>query len=379
MDARLRVGILLDAIFVPAWALNALERIARSTYAEFALIILNRSSLKRVPAWRERQVDPHFWLYRVFEVIDEKLFLREPKALTRVNASTILSNVPVLEVGPVDEEEKQRFSPSDVEQIKSYHLDVLVKMGFGNLHGDVLSAANYGVWAYRWGDVSATQDESAGFWEVAEGQPETRVALQQLGLQDKQNKILFESWFFTYPYSPARSRNYILWSAASFLPRQLERLYRFGGEKYFQERKNAETKHPGQSKSTGVPSNLKALSIMIKLGARNLLEIYRRVFLREQWNLLFDFGPDREKNISTFKKISPPNDRFWADPHVICKAPDYFVFIEEYLFQTKRGHISVLEIDQKGNYKQPVPVLQKDYHLSFPFVFDWMGTYYMIP
>ena len=118
---------------------------------------------------------------------------------------------------------------------------------------------------------------------------------------------------------------------------------------------------------------------MIKLGARNLLEIYRRVFLREQWNLLFSFGPDVEKDISTFKKISPPNDRFWADPHLICKAPDYYVFIEEYLFQTKRGHISVLEIDQKGNYKQPVPVLQKDYHLSFPFVFDWMGTYYLIP
>ena len=156
----------------------------------------------------------------------------------------MLSNVPVLDVKPVGEKEEQRFSPSDVEQIKSYHLDVLVKMGFGNLWGDVLSAANYGVWAYRWGDVSATQDGSAGFWEVVEGRSETRVALQQLGFQDGQNKTLFESWFFTYPYSPARSRNYILWSAASFLPRQLERLYCLGGEKYFQERKNAEAEHP---------------------------------------------------------------------------------------------------------------------------------------
>ena len=81
MAARLRVGILLDTISVPAWAFTALERIACSNYAEFALIILNQSSLKSGLAWREHQVDPHFWLYRVFDAIDQKLFLREPKAL----------------------------------------------------------------------------------------------------------------------------------------------------------------------------------------------------------------------------------------------------------------------------------------------------------
>jgi hypothetical protein len=89
--------------------------------------------------------------------------------------------------------------------------------------------------------------------------------------------------------------------------------------------------------------------------------------------------PGAEKNLSAFKKISPPKDRFWADPHVVYEEPTYYIFIEEYLHQTRKGHISVMAMDQAGNYSQPLPVLKEDHHLSFPFVFNWMGHYYMIP
>jgi hypothetical protein len=88
---------------------------------------------------------------------------------------------------------------------------------------------------------------------------------------------------------------------------------------------------------------------------------------------------DAKNHVSAFKKISPPKDRFWADPHIVDKGSNYYIFVEEYLYQLKRGRISVIEMDQKGNYKPSIPVLQTDYHLSFPFVFDWMGRYYMIP
>jgi hypothetical protein len=36
-------------------------------------------------------------------------------------------------------------------------------------------------------------------------------------------------------------------------------------------------------------------------------------------------------------------------------------------------------MDCAGNYKKSIPVLQKNYHLSFPSVFEWMDHYYMIP
>jgi hypothetical protein len=380
MDSRLRIGLLLDSVFLPAWAYTAIKRIICSNYAELVLIVLNQSQPKKDSVLLRLWQDPNHWLYHVFNAIDEKLFLRNPNALAHVDASKIFSNVPILGVEPVDKNGQQQFSASAVAQTKSYQLDILVKLGFGNLHGDVLLAANYGIWTYRWGDPRNLEDGLTGFWEVVERSPETGAALQQLGVDAEHNKTLFESWFFTYPYSPARSRNYILWAATSFLPRQIEHLYRLGREKYFQEKeKNKTAEIPTSLKSNVLPSNRMTLWIMMKLTIRNLVEVYRRSFYREHWELLFNFGSDTEKDISAFNKISPPKDRFWADPHVVYKAHNYYVFVEEYLYQTKKGHISVIEMDRKGNYQQSIPILQRDYHLSFPFVFDWMDHYYMIP
>jgi hypothetical protein len=44
-----------------------------------------------------------------------------------------------------------------------------------------------------------------------------------------------------------------------------------------------------------------------------------------------------------------------------------------------RAHISVVEVDQNGIVGGPTEVLKLDCHLSYPFVFEWRGDYYMIP
>jgi hypothetical protein len=380
MDTRLRVGLLLDSVLLPLWAFTAIERIAESNYAKLALVILNKSQRKRDSGLADFWRDRNHLLYRVFNAIDKRIFIRGQDALTPVDSSEIFLNVPTLNVNSTKESGGQSFCASYIEQIKSYRLDILVKLGFGDLCGDIHFAANYGIWAYRWGDHRKIEDGLTGFWEVVQKWPETGAALQQLGTDHEHHRILFESWYSNYPFSPARTRNYILWSASCFLPRQIERLHCLGREKYLQEpKKDSADENPGPLKSNDIPSNFTVLWIAARLAARNLLEAYRRIFYREQWSLLFRLGRDSEGSLSDFKKISPPKDRFWADPHLIYKEPNYYVFIEEYLYQTKRGHISVIEMDRKGNYKQPVPVLQKDCHLSFPFVFDWNGQYYMIP
>ena len=381
MDKKLRVGLLLDSVLLPAWGYTAIKRMVHSNCAEVALVILPQGQqTKSNSVLRTFWQEPKHLLYRSFDAIDRKLFVRRADALAQVDATEILSDLPVLEVKPVNVDDEQRFLASDVEEIRSHQLDILVKLGFEKLQGDILSAAHYGVWAYRWGDRRKIEDGLTGFWEVAGSWPETGAALQQLGVEPEHNRTLFESWFFTYPYSPARSRNYVLWAAASFLPRQVERLHHLGEEKFFLRRDPGHLDDTSASlKSNSIPSNLAVLWIALKLAARNLLQLYRRGFYREQWELLFHFGRDARTDISTFKKIHPSTEEFWADPHVIYQEPNYYIFVEAFPYCTKRGHISVIEMDQNGNCKQPIPILQKDWHLSFPYVFNWKGRYYMIP
>ncbi len=181
MTAKLRIGLLLDSVSLPAWAFTAIERMIRSNHAELALVVLNQPQLASGSAGRALERNSLPWLYRVFNTIDEKLFLRGPNALEQVDTSEIFSQVPVMNVAPIDKNREQHFSASDVEKIKSYKLDVLVKMGFGKLHGDVLSAAAHGIWTYRWGDSRKIEDGLTGFWEVVRGWPETGASLQHLG------------------------------------------------------------------------------------------------------------------------------------------------------------------------------------------------------
>jgi len=381
MDSKLRIGLLLDSIFLPAWALTAIERMVGSKAAELVLVILNQSRPQTCSSQTIFRPDRRHWLYHFFDLIDEKLFIRWPSASIPVDSTPLFSGVPFLEVKPVDQKTEQHILAFDVEQIKAYELDVLVKLGFANLRGDILLAARYGIWTYRWGDHRKIEDGLTGFWEVVEKWPETGASLWQLGVDPKHDQLLFETWFFTYPYSPARSRNYILWSAASFLPREIERLHRLGEKEFFQDvQRQPLNESPSLPKANAIPSNFVVLWIMARLAARNLLELYHRNFCRERWELLFHFGENaKHDDISLFKKISPPVDRFWADPHVIYQEPNYYIFVEEYLYRAKRGHISVIEMDRQGNYRKPIQVLQKDYHLSFPFIFNWQGRYFMIP
>lgn len=78
--------------------------------------------------------------------------------------------------------------------------------------------------------------------------------------------------------------------------------------------------------------------------------------------------------------IYPPADRFWADPFAWSDQDRRFVFLEEYPLETRRGRISVLELGPELTPLGPAtPVIDEDRHLSYPFLFGFQGSVYMVP
>jgi hypothetical protein len=57
----------------------------------------------------------------------------------------------------------------------------------------------------------------------------------------------------------------------------------------------------------------------------------------------------------------------------------YYIFFEEFLYAQNKAHISVIEVDEDGIKSGPTEVLNLDCHLSYPFVFQWNGNYYLMP
>ena len=118
---------------------------------------------------------------------------------------------------------------------------------------------------------------------------------------------------------------------------------------------------------------------MIENLYKRILNIGQKIFYLDQWYLIFDLKPDMSKTFHNFKEMMPPGDRFWADPHIIQVGASFYVFIEEYMYKIRKGHISVIEMDNQGNYIETVKILERNYHLSYPFVFEWEDKYYMVP
>ena len=80
-----------------------------------------------------------------------------------------------------------------------------------------------------------------------------------------------------------------------------------------------------------------------------------------------------------FRPLVPPSDRYWADPFVVERGSHYYVFIEEKLYRTGRGRIACLILDGEGSLLSSQVVLERPYHLSYPFIFEYRRQIYMLP
>lgn len=76
-----------------------------------------------------------------------------------------------------------------------------------------------------------------------------------------------------------------------------------------------------------------------------------------------------------------PDDgaRFYADPFVFAQDGRTWLFVEDLPYATGRALISAVEIGPDGPVGAPTPVLERDVHLSYPFVFARDGQIWMIP
>jgi hypothetical protein len=98
----------------------------------------------------------------------------------------------------------------------------------------------------------------------------------------------------------------------------------------------------------------------------------------EQWQLALESSRDFF-HLDNPKILTPPADRFWCDPFLVQRDDTLHVFVEEYLYESGKGHISVLSKSSSGEWSGPVTVLERPYHLSYPAVFEYGGELLMLP
>jgi folate-dependent phosphoribosylglycinamide formyltransferase PurN len=272
------------------------------------------------------------------------------------------------------------FKDEDVNYLKEKNIDIFIRLGYKILRGDVLHISRYGIWSFHHGDNRINRGSPAGTWEVLLGQRTTGAILQVLTEDLDKGIVLSRAITSTDKLSILRNRNNLYWRAYKMMIREVTKCHALGGDAYFSQKKRQASFFYCERLFT-TPGNFfiiwKVLGLYLNQISKFICDI--RVFY--PWILLYKFENDSRvaESFFRYKFMISPKDKFWADPFVLFRDGEYYVFFEEYSYHSKKGHISVMKIKEDGKHSSPNIVLEQTYHLSYPFLIEDQEHLYMIP
>jgi len=109
---------------------------------------------------------------------------------------------------------------------------------------------------------------------------------------------------------------------------------------------------------------------------KNLIKSYRYIISTHRWTLMYkNINDDNYIDISQNKTLAR------ADSFVVEKDEKIYIFFEEFIIEPNRkGYLSAGELDTNSNELINIKkVMEKEYHLSYPNVFEYKNEWYMIP
>jgi hypothetical protein len=91
-------------------------------------------------------------------------------------------------------------------------------------------------------------------------------------------------------------------------------------------------------------------------------------------------APQEIRNpVITRKDVADIDAAFTADPFLISEGKKHYLFFEVFNRDTNQGDISYAESTDLATWKYKEVIIDEEFHLSFPYVFKWNSTYYLIP
>jgi hypothetical protein len=342
LGRKLRVGVVSDVPYQPRWLAEALAKVAASGFAE---IVWGQTTVSSRA--RNRGLTQGSAAWKAYSRLEQRIF----------GSGQWSRPADISAIAP---------APRDGDE----NVDVIVVLG--DVANEEISAhATFGVWRYCFGAEGVTCESHAGLREVLEGRDVTSSGIR-VHLPGGDDRIVYQSWSRTMAFSASRNRDNMFAKASEFLVRGLRDLHREGPA--LLERAKAA---PGAAPCEMVPGTVS----VGRMAARVAQRAVEKIATVEQWSLAFRFASAEpwSGSLAGFHRLAPPGDGFWADPFPLQRGGKSYVFFEELPRAGGRAHISVIEVDRDGRASSPVRVLERDYHLSYPFLVEDGGQLYMVP
>jgi hypothetical protein len=342
----LRVAVLLESLTVPEWVAWTVAQIDTEDAFELTAVV-PATDVRGLPAKATSPRCVRHLILRFYEWLDKRVF-GTACALRETDLSWI--------------------SSAGTAFVGIEELDVIVSFLPADRRAWDGPAPSHGVWAIVPMDDGRPASAPSRFWEVRGRSGASTTAI--VGLDDGFTRVIAEGSALADPLSLTRTRNAAAWNSAHLVLRSLRSLHRDG----------APVPHGDDLTD---PRNLPPAAVTVSHAARTAVRGVaaksRTAWRRAEWFVAVRARSADGRIHAPLRPLPNPPGRYLADPFPIEVDGRHFLFVEDYSHAARRAVISVSEAGPDDAWSPPRRVLECDYHLSYPFVFEHEGAIYMLP
>jgi hypothetical protein len=363
------VGVLLDGRRQEQWVVEALRQALAVQGTKLGAVAIADARPRPSMAMQ---------LHRVVDLVDRMMRCWNEPLFRRVDLLPELGSVTPLQLPPLHQRDCWRADGAAAEILAGAGVDVWLCFTALPPCLPFPKVARCGVWGLEIGlRMSATHPWAAAS-EICAGSP---VTLAQLVDYSRPGfNAIYRACGATITNSARRNRLVTLRKAMSFYRRKLAALVHDGGDATGH--RGAWAPVPAQYPECTAPTVQGAWTLLWRLLARVAANRWNAMGFRNQWRIGYYFAEETAEAAHQPERLHclvPPRDRDWADPFVLEHEGRRFIFFEELPYSAGKGHISAIEIGADGKADVVRRVLERPYHLSYPFMFNWEGELYMLP
>lgn len=376
----LKFAVMVNSMKVQKWQAEVLDSLMKVDNVHPVLIVKNESHSSR-PVSFLRKLLTYPWQNVLF-----KLFYRfafKPQSFKPVSISSVLEDLPVINIAPHRKKSSEYFLEEDIEKIQSAGADFIIKFGFGILKGDILTSIPLGIWSFHHGDEQKYRGVPPGFWEIYENDPKTGAILQRLTEKLDGGVILRKGLFKTIDHSWNANLSQAI-SLSQKWPSDVCREIIAQGT-FPDQTEGVTTTAPVYK----VPGNTTFVLFLIKLFANKIKFHFNELFSCEIWqagiikartaDILSELQYEIDLDEVDWLK-GKSNDYYIADGFAIKEKDRLLLMYEDYTYKTRKGYISGVWFNEKDySFSQPTKLLEEKWHLSYPFIFRYKGDILVMP
>lgn len=374
MSEKIRIGLIVNAGKLQFWQYKIIQRLLKLDFVEINLIInVNDDAISQ----KENRYSA---FYQLHHKLDKTLYSKDLNYDSFIDVQKLLNN-------PLTLEYRQAGEDQDVKQatksgIKDSNLDLLLNFGLKDPVNYSFDRPRYGIFSISIGNNLHNKTIPPAYWEVMKQMPELILYITVVRNNTRPEAILNKAYIPTLSSSIRRNLNQAYGVAALLIPRIVKGLYQnglpyldklidqFGFDLQIIDSRYVQSPGPYR--------------ILLNLMTSVLHFFLNKIFYldRDKWFLLYQIKKTNDlfpAIAGNFKVLKPKGGKFWADPFVICRDGINNLFIEEYLYNKKKAHISLIKLSDTGQLISCEKIIERPYHLSYPFIFTHRDKYYMIP